>query len=83
MPRPTGEAAVVEIRLTIANYRCFGDDHPAEFRLLPGVIGIVGANNAGKSALLRFFWEFRPLFGQLAENRPYLIQAAGSLQGFD
>jgi AAA domain, putative AbiEii toxin, Type IV TA system len=33
----------------------------------PGFTALLGANNSGKSALLRFFYEFRTLFAQLSE----------------
>jgi ABC-type cobalamin/Fe3+-siderophores transport system ATPase subunit len=51
----------MEIKFQLQNYRCFGDE-PAEFSLKSGVTGFIGANNSGKSTILRFFFEFRPLF---------------------
>lgn len=53
----------MEINLTIKNYRCFPDEHPARLCIKPGLTALIGPNNSGKSSLLRFFWEFRPLFG--------------------
>ena len=55
----------MNLHISIANYRCFGNKQPAEFILGPGLTAVVGINNAGKSALLRFFWEFRALFDLL------------------
>lgn len=54
------------IDLELKNYRCFPDRSPARFRISPGFVSFVGANNAGKSTLLRFFFELRQLFEQLA-----------------
>jgi predicted ATP-dependent endonuclease of OLD family len=55
----------MEIKFRLRNYRCFGDE-PAEFSLKSGVTAFVGANNSGKSTILRFFFEFRPLFQEIA-----------------
>lgn len=55
-------ATAVEIDLTIKNYRCFSDEHPARITLRPGAISFVGKNNSGKSTLLPFFFELRNLF---------------------
>src|ERR1700690_725522 len=52
--------------LTIKNYRCFPDAKPVRLIVTPGFTAIVGPNNSGKSSLLRFFYEFRGLFSQLA-----------------
>src|ERR1700736_2758949 len=49
------------IDVTIKNYRRFTDARPARLRL-GGFVALVGVNNAGKSSLLRFFYEFRQLF---------------------
>jgi putative AbiEii toxin of type IV toxin-antitoxin system len=65
------------IDLLIKNYRCFPDESPARLRLGNGFIALLGQNNSGKTALLRFFYEFRGLFFRLAE--PGLVVAA--LQG--
>jgi ABC-type lipoprotein export system ATPase subunit len=62
-------SALPEITLTISNYRCFSEDAPAKFTLSPGgLVAFVGLNNAGKSTLLRFFYELRAVFSQLALN---------------
>lgn len=67
----------MEIDLVIKNYRCFADSRPAEIALRPGFTGLIGANNAGKSSLLRMFYELRSLF-QMASNPGNLI---GPLRG--
>jgi ABC-type Mn2+/Zn2+ transport system ATPase subunit len=51
----------MKIKFQLQNYRCFGDE-PAEFSLKSGVTAFIGANNSGKSTILRFFFEFCPLF---------------------
>lgn len=56
------------IELTIKNYRCFPDHNPAKLRLRNGFVALVGPNNAGKSSILRFLYEFRPLFAQLVPS---------------
>lgn len=52
----------MDIEFTLKNYRCFSDQQPARIRLREGLTSFVGVNNAGKSSLLRFFYEFRSLF---------------------
>jgi ABC-type cobalamin/Fe3+-siderophores transport system ATPase subunit len=44
---------------TIKNYRCFDISNPLHFQLTGGFHSLIGRNNAGKSALLRFFFEYR------------------------
>lgn len=58
----------MEIDLLIKNYRCFPDESPARLRVGNGFIALLGQNNSGKTALLRFFYEFRNLFAQLAQG---------------
>lgn len=54
--------------LTVKNYRCFSDSSPLHLDLSPGDASLVGANNVGKSTILKFFFEFRQLFRLLAED---------------
>lgn len=65
----------MNIDVTLKNYRCFSDEHPATFRLRPGLTAFVGRNNAGKSSVLRFLYEFRNLFQSLSGNAALLSQA--------
>lgn len=53
------------MQLTIKNYRCFPIDKPVTLDLRDGFTALLGVNNAGKSSLLRFFFEFRDLFRRL------------------
>jgi ABC-type phosphate/phosphonate transport system ATPase subunit len=63
----------------IGNYRCFPGTRPATIRLRDGDIALVGANNSGKSALMRFFYELRHVFGTLADDpNCYIHSAKGS-----
>ena len=48
------------INITLNSYRCFHDLSPVSFNLESGkTIALIGRNNAGKSALMRFFYEFK------------------------
>lgn len=48
------------IKVKLTHYRCFDESVPVEFSLETGkTIALVGKNNAGKSALMRFFFEFK------------------------
>ena len=49
-------------------------DRPARFTVGAGYTAFVGANNAGKTSALRFFYEFRPLFQRLTPGSGNLIQ---------
>ena len=50
----------LQIDVTLTHYRCFHETSPVKFSLEPGkTIALVGMNNAGKSALMRFFYEFK------------------------
>jgi len=53
----------------LKNYRCFEDVRPARFELRDGSTSFIGINNSGKSTLLKFFYEFRPVFQHLAQNQ--------------
>jgi predicted ATPase len=68
----------MDIDLTIKNYRCFGRSAPARLDLRQGFIAFVGPNNGGKSTLLKFFVEFRPLFVRLANKSTNLGTVPGA-----
>ena len=60
----------MELTITLRNYRCFTDDQRASFVLGEGLTSFIGVNNSGKSAVLRFFFEFRQLLGTFS-NHPF------------
>jgi len=49
----------MKVKLTLKNYRCFRAEQPAIFEFGPGFTSFIGPNNAGKSSLLKFFYEVR------------------------
>jgi hypothetical protein len=53
----------MKIQVTLKHYRCFV--RPATVDLANGFTSFVGINNAGKSAMMRFFLELRPLLSLL------------------
>src|SRR4051812_45481968 len=68
--------------VTVKNYRCFPDELPVRISLGKGFVALVGVNNAGKSSLLRFFYEFRNLFNQLSDPAMVLNGMRGLSQSF-
>src|SRR5258708_35760360 len=68
----------MDIELTIKNYRCFSDEKPARIEIRPGFTAFLGINNSGKSSLLRFFYEFRDLFGRLSS--PGIVASSNNWQ---
>ena len=60
-------------KIQVKNYRCFADSNPLTIDLSNPVTALVGPNNSGKTAALRFFWEM----GRM------LSQAPGALMGRD
>jgi hypothetical protein len=66
------------VDIELKNYRCFPRERPARFRIGRQFTGFVGVNNAGKSTLLRFFYEFRNVFALLARPSGNLL---GLLRG--
>src|SRR5215218_8894122 len=78
----------MDAEITIKNYRCFPDSNPARLTVQDGFIALIGANNSGKSSLLKFFFEFRNLFAMLSANIndwPTILarSASGSTSGFN
>ncbi len=75
--------SLMEIDITIKNYRCFSDQHPVHVTWRPGFTAFVGPNNSGKSSLLRFIYELRPLLESLWRGGAGVREAfRGSPQGF-
>jgi predicted ATP-binding protein involved in virulence len=57
-----------EVTITLRNYRCFEDTEPAEICIGPGFTALVGPNNAGKSTLVRLFYEIRQVLGLVGRD---------------
>ena len=72
----------MNIEITVANYRCFSDAHPARFTIGPGFTGVVGVNNSGKSSLLRFLYDFRELFQLFHKTETVRMLANKAPYGF-
>ena len=66
---------MLDLSFTIKNFRCFDDSDPVQFELKSGVTALVGPNNAGKSSLLRLFYELRNLLSGAAVDQ-------GAIQGW-
>src|SRR5262249_35225147 len=66
----------MKTKLIVRNYRCFQE--PARLVVTKGFTAFTGANNSGKSSLLKFFLEFRHLFQTLGSAPQTLI---GALKG--
>ncbi len=61
-------------KLTLSNYRCFAESDPATIEIADGFTAIVGPNNAGKSALLRFLVEGRSVLDVIRQNiGPFIL----------
>ena len=50
------------MKIKIWNYRNIPFESPLEFELKDGITFILGPNNVGKSNLINFFYDFRPIF---------------------
>jgi len=55
----------MQVRITLRNYRCFTENAPAVFEIGKGFTSFIGPNNAGKSTVLRFFYEMRNVLRRL------------------
>lgn len=55
----------MDAEITIKNYRCFSDSGPAKIKFRRGITAIIGANNSGKSSLLKIFHEMRQIFDSI------------------
>jgi predicted ATPase len=71
----------MRIELILKNYRCFPDSSPAHIIIEDNWTAFVGVNNAGKSTLLRFFYEFRQLFKDLSNVGVWQDMARGGKRG--
>jgi energy-coupling factor transporter ATP-binding protein EcfA2 len=74
---------VISFDLIISNYRCFTAEEPARLEMRPGLTSLIGPNNSGKSAILRFFYEMRNLFGGISNHQTLTQLGRGNPQGFN
>jgi len=78
----TPEIEARMIQMTLKNYQCFSQQTPLVINLEPGFTALVGPNNSGKSALLKFFYYFKTAFDNLRDPeilRRALTQSSNSL----
>lgn len=70
-------------KLIIKNYRCFEDENPLQIEIGPGLTALVGPNNSGKSSLLKFFYELKPLWNDLCNTANLHILVLGREHGVE
>ncbi|MCC6816166.1 MAG: AAA family ATPase [Saprospiraceae bacterium] len=56
------------MKIKLWNYRNININYPIELKIQEGVTFILGINNAGKSNILKFFYDLRHVFGNLLIN---------------
>ena len=74
---------MLDLKLTIKNFRCFADSAPVQLSLKSGLTAFVGPNNAGKSSLLRLFYELRDVFVRLVNRSDLGPLSRGEASGFN
>lgn len=57
-----------EWSIQVKNYRSFSDSNPLNLTIKKGFTAFVGPNNAGKSTVLKFFYEFKSIIRSLSSN---------------
>ncbi len=67
--------------ITIKNYRCFSDQKPVRISMREGFTALVGANNSGKSSLLKLFYELRGLFSMIQSGGGNFLEALRNPRG--
>src|SRR4051812_42949940 len=71
----------MKVTLTLKNYRCFV--RPTTIEVAKEFTAFVGVNNAGKSTLMRFLLEFRPLLQRIAPGGGNFIQSLTTGDGVE
>ena len=66
------------LRILLSDYRCFRREQPAVIELTDGFIAYIGPNNAGKSTILKSFYELRPVYQRLTNLTGYWGQQFNS-----
>lgn len=64
-------------KIEVRNYRCFTDEYPLRIDLTNPVTALIGPNNSGKSAALRFFWEIGPMVAGASDALAGAYSVAG------
>jgi len=68
------------MELVLKNYRSFSQKNPLKLTIEDGVTALVGPNNAGKSFVLRSFYELRPIYAYLRNHDALLGILKGKTQ---
>lgn len=71
----------MELQIRVKNYRGFEDSTPLLITIGKGFTALVGPNNAGKSSLLKMFYELRGLWSQLANKDDFRELFRGNIRG--
>lgn len=71
----------MELQIKVKNFRSFEDVSPVSFTIGKGFTALVGPNNAGKSSLLKMFYELRPLWSQLSNIGDFVELFKGNTRG--
>ncbi|MGM9516960.1 ATP-dependent nuclease [Roseateles sp. DB2] len=65
----------------LSDYRCFRREAPATLEIGPGFTGFIGANNAGKSTLIRSLREIRPFLQNVSTVHQFVPNIPSFLGG--
>lgn len=71
----------MELQIRVKNYRGFEDSTPLLITIGKGFTVLVGPNNAGKSSLLKMFYELRGLWSQLSNKDDFRELFRGNIRG--
>jgi ABC-type multidrug transport system ATPase subunit len=71
----------MELQIRVKNYRGFEDGTPLLITIGKGFTTLVGPNNAGKSSLLKMFYELRSLWSELSTGNDFLELFKGNHRG--
>jgi len=71
------------VKLILKNYRSFYEHNPLIFEINDSVIALVGHNNAGKSFVLKIFFEFRHLFSEILSTPKLVLGSQSPLVEFN
>jgi ABC-type cobalamin/Fe3+-siderophores transport system ATPase subunit len=69
----------MDIDVTFKGYRCFSPESPATVSFRGDIVSLVGANNSGKSTLLKSFYELRPTLNSLLQSEILQQAVTGSI----